>query len=165
MRKLACVVTVILSACAARHAAPVHAPERLISTSWATVMAVPPGTDVGVALEDGAVRVGRISEVSEQALTLWEKHGAARYRRDRILRLAVRTSKGTSHVPRIVGGAVAGALIGGVAGVAATLEAENDAGRGARWVALFLGAGLGAALGSGRAPVERFHDEVIYIHP
>jgi hypothetical protein len=137
------------------------APVRLISSRWATVQALAPGTEVGIALDDDEVRYGRIEEVADQALTLWERHGRAVIARDRVARLAIRRSLGTTHAPRAAAGAVTGTLIGAVA--AAFLGAEENATGGGKWVALFLGTGLGAAIGSARAPSERFHDEVIYI--
>src|SRR5213083_2935801 len=93
MRVLALVaIAAALNACAGHHVPP----QRIISTSWSTVRALAPGTEVGVALDpvgrsrDDEVRYGRVREVTDSTLTIWERHGARVIPRDRIARLAIR---------------------------------------------------------------------------
>ena len=127
--------------------------------------ALAPGTDVGVALDDDEVRYGRIREITDSALTIWERHGAAVIPRNRIARLAVRTSMGTSRTPNVIKWSLVGAAItGGLAAVASSIE-ENPHDAGGRWLLIFGGVAAGAAVGSQMTPVERFREQVIYIRP
>jgi hypothetical protein len=142
-----------------------RAPVRIISTDWATVRALAPGTDVGVLLQGGEVRYGRVNDVSGEALTLWEPKGRSIVARARIDRLAVRRLLGAARAPRILQTALVGALItGALAMVAAGME-ENPRPDGSKWALFFGGTALGAAIGSQRAPAERFREQVVYVRP
>ena len=148
-----------LSGCAAH-----HVPERIISTSWATVRALAPGTEVGVALDNDEVHYGRVSDVTADTLTIWERRGADAIPRPKISRLAVRMSTGTSRAPNVVKWSLVGAAItGGLAYLAYAME-ENPR-PGGQWLLVAGGVAAGAAIGSQVTPVERFHEQVIYIRP
>ena len=153
-------VAVALSGCAAH-----HVPERIISTSWTTVLALAPGTNLGVALDDDEVRYGRLTEVDADALTIWERHGATRLARARVARVAVRTPTGTSHAPHVIQGALIGAVITGALAWLASAVEENPHDDGGKWALVATGTAAGAGLGGLRAPVERYRDQVIYIRP
>ena len=133
--------------------------------AWRTVEALSPGTEVGVRLEDEEVHYGRVHDVSAEALTLWERKGAAVIPRARIERLATRQLVGTSKWPRVLGGALIGLAIAAVPACFAFAIDENGSARGSEFLMLFLGPALGAALGSQAPPVERYREQVIYIRP
>jgi hypothetical protein len=86
----------------------------MISTSWSTVTALPPGTEVSVALDDDKVRYGRVSDVTADALTILGRHGADHIARDRIAHLTIRTSTGVSRAPNVIKWTLIGAAITGV---------------------------------------------------
>jgi hypothetical protein len=168
MRGLALVViAVALNACAEHHVPP----QRIISTSWSTVRALAPGTDVGVALDspgsprNDEVRYGRVRDVTDSTLTIRERQGAGVIPRDRIARLAVRTAAGTSRAPNVIKWSLVGAAIMGVlAGVAGSIE-ENPRDDGGKWLLFFGSVAAGAAIGSQQTPVQRFREQIIYIRP
>jgi hypothetical protein len=142
-----------------------HVPPRMISTSWSTVSALAPGTEVGVALDDDEVRYGRVSEVTTDSLTIWERHGADHIPRHQIARLAVRTSTGSSRAPNVIKWSLIGAAItGALAYFAASIE-EGSQPNGGKWTLFFAGTTLGAAVGAAHAPVERYREQVVYIRP
>src|SRR5689334_2245549 len=121
---VATVVAVSLSGCAAHHVQP----QRIISTSWSTVRALPPGTDVSVALDSPAndeVSYGRVSEITDSALTIWERRGARLIPRLRVARLAVRTSIGTSRTSNAIKWSLVGAAIAGSLAWLASAMEEN----------------------------------------
>src|SRR3982751_2917483 len=98
MRRLLCLAgLLIVTGCA-----PVREPVRIVSTSWDTVRALTPGTEIGLALEDDDVVYGRIQNVDTTALTIRYRHGAATIARPRIARLAIRTRAGTTRAPNIL---------------------------------------------------------------
>jgi hypothetical protein len=145
--------------------APVHVQQRLISTSWDTVRALPPGTEVGIALDDAAVLFGRLHDVSAEGLELRRGGGMVRIERTQVRRVAVRTPTGSSRVPNVVKGAVAGAVVGGLfAWLVHSIE-ENSQGSGGAWAGMLLTTGGGAALGSQWPPAVRYDERVVYIRP
>jgi hypothetical protein len=152
----------VLSTGCAAHQAP---PPRTISTAWRTVEALKPGTEVGVRLDNGEVRNGRVREVSAQALTLWERKGAAVIPRAGIERLATRRAIGTTKWPNVVAGALIGLAITAIPAYIAFGIDENGSSSGREFALLFLGPAIGAALGSQAAPSERFREQIIYIRP
>lgn len=120
---------------------------------------------MGVALDDDRIRYGRVSEVTDDKLTIWERHGAAAISRDHVARLAVRTPIGSSRAPNIVKWSLVGAVItGALAWFASSME-ENPHDDGGKWMLFFGGAATGGALGSQLAPVDRYRDRVVYIRP
>jgi hypothetical protein len=151
---------VLAAGCAAS-----RAPVRIISTDWATVSALGRGTEVGVRLEDGQVRYGRVNEVTGETLTLWQRSGRSVVPRARIERLTVRTAVGASRAPRIIQTALIGAAIGGTLAYLAGVAGENPGAGGSKWAVFFGGTALGAAIGSQRPPVERFQERVVYVRP
>jgi len=160
------VAVVALSGCAAhRGVKPAVSQERIISTSWATVLAIPAGTEVGVLLARDEIRYGRVNEVTPEALTLWERKGIDVLPRTAVQRLAIRTPVGASRTPRVVAGAIAGTIIAGAAAWFGSAMEENPGPGGGRFLVVFLGTALGAAAGAGRAPVETFREQIIYIRP
>jgi len=135
------------------------------------VRALAPGTDVGVALDplgprgNDEVRYGRVRDVTDSTLTIWERHGAAVIPRDRIARLAIRTATGTSRAPNVIKWSLVGAAITGVlAGMAGAIE-ENPGDDAGKWLLVFGGVAAGAAIGSQQAPAERVREQVVYIRP
>src|SRR6187397_14896 len=76
---------VLLSGCAAHRATP-----RIISTDWATVEALSPGTHVALTVGDDHVRLGEIEGVSPAAITLREQTGVRLVPRVEIWRVTVR---------------------------------------------------------------------------
>jgi hypothetical protein len=165
MRRVPAVITVAIAVTLSGCATHQVVPQRIISTSWSTVSSLAPGTNVGVALDDDEVRYGRVSEVTPDTLTIWGRHGAAHIPRDRIARLAILTSTGTSRAPNVIKWSLIGAAItGALAYFAASIE-ENDQPDGGQWTIFFAGTTIGAAVGSQMTPVERFREQVIYIRP
>jgi len=133
------------------------------------VRALARGTEVGVALDPlgpprtDEVRYGRVRDVTDSTLTIWERHGEAVIPRDRIARLAVRTATGTSRAPNVIKWSLVGAaIIGVLASIAGAVE-ENPRDDGGKWLAFFGAAAAGAAIGSQQTPVERFREQVVYI--
>ena len=110
-----------LSGCAAH-----RVPDRIISTDWTTVIAVPPGTDLAVALDDETVRHGRVREVTATTLTLWERHGADAIPRGSIARVAQRIDRGTARGPDFLRSTLVAAAISGVLGAVVAAMGEND---------------------------------------
>ena len=154
------VATALLNACA-----PVHVQQRLISTSWDTVRALPPGAEVGIALDDATVLFGRLQDVSAEGLEIRRGGGVERIGRRQVMRLAVRTPTGSSRVPNVVKGAVAGAVVGGlIAWLVHSIE-ENPQGNGGTWAGMLLTTGGGAALGSQWPPAVGYDERVVYIRP
>jgi hypothetical protein len=154
------VATALLSGCA-----PVHVQQRLISTSWDTVRALPQGTEVGIALDDAAVLFGRLQDVSAEGLEIRRGGGVERIGRTQVMRLAVRTPTGSSRVPNVIKGAVAGAVVGGlIAWLVHSIE-ENPQGNGGAWAGMLLTTGGGAALGSQWPPAVSYDERVVYIRP
>ena len=157
---LALLATALLSSCA-----PVQVQTRIISTSWDTVRALSPGTEVGVALDDARVLYGRLADVSAQALELRYRGGMELIGRTQVARLAVRTPTGRSRVPNVIKGAVSGAVVGGlIVWLVHSIE-ENPQGTGGEWAGMFLTTAGGAALGSQWAPAVRYDERVVYIRP
>lgn len=150
-----------LSGCAARRVQP----QRIISTSWSTVRALPPDTRVGVALEDDEIRYGRVTDVTDDTLTIWERHGAEAIARSRVVRLAIVTSTGSSRAPNVVKWSITGAVIAGALAWLASAMEENARQSGSKGLLLLGGIGLGAGLGSQFPPAERLHEQVVYIRP
>ena len=154
------VATALLSGCA-----PVHVQQRLISTSWDTVRALPQGTEVGIALDDAAVLFGRLQDVSAEGMEIRRGGGVERIGRTQVMRLAVRTPTGSSRVPNVIKGAVAGAVVGGlIAWLVHSIE-ENPQGNGGAWAGMLLTTGGGAALGSQWPPAVSYDERVVYIRP
>ena len=152
--------TALLTSCA-----PVHVQQRLISTSWDTVRALSPGTEVGIARDDSRVVYGRIAAVGPEALELRNRDGLEVIERRQVARLAVRTQTGSSRVPNVIKGAVSGAVVGGlIVWLVHSIE-ENPQGTGAEWAGMLLTTGAGAALGSQWPPAVRYDERVVYIRP
>lgn len=149
-----------LSGCAAH-----RVPERVISTSWRTVQAIAPGTEVGVAVGEGDVRYGRVQEVTDQSLTLWERGGADRLLRPNVERLALRISKGRSRVPRAIKTALGSAVVSGLVGLLVASMGENHLTEDDGLRVFVIGTMAGTMLGASQAPQEQFEDRVVYIRP
>lgn len=160
MGRSVCLFLVVLATgCAAS-----RAPVRIISTDWATVSALAPGTSVGVLL-DGEIRYGRVSETTNDTLTLWERHGRSIVPRARIERVTIRTLTGASRAPRVIQTALIGAAVSGALAYLAGVHEENPGPGGSKWALFFGGTALGAAIGSQRPPVEHFREQVVYVRP
>ena len=138
---------------------------RIISTDWADVSAVAPGTEVGVQVDGGKLRYGRVNEVTSEGLTLWEPRGRSVLARAKIERVTIRTPIGTARAPRIIETALIGAAIGGALAFLAGAHEENPGPGGSKWALLFGATALGAGIGSQRPPVERFREQVVYVRP
>ena len=151
---------VIATGCAANRVAV-----RIISTDWAAVTALAPGTDVGVLVDGGEVHYGRVNEVTSAGMTLWEPRGLRVLPRARVERLAIRTPIGTARAPRIIETALIGAAIGGALAFLAGIHEENPGPGGSKWALVFGATALGAGIGSQRPPVERFREQVVYVRP
>src|SRR5436190_13367834 len=108
---------VLLSGCATHQAAP-----RIISTDWATVEALSPGTEVAVTVTDDQVRLGEVKSVSAAAITLREKAGLRIVSRAEIWRVTVREPAGVNRWPLVVQTAAIGAAVAAVPAYLATVN-------------------------------------------
>ena len=156
-------VLVTLTGCAAHQA---HGgPPRIISTDWATVEALAPGTSVVLTEKDDWLRRGEIKSVSAAAITLRERTRVSVVSRTEIVRVTVREPAGTRRWSRVVKGAAAGAAITAVPAYLAWGIDENGANRAGTVQLFLLGPAIGAAIGSMRAPEPVFRERVVYVRP
>ncbi len=141
------------------------APPRIISTDWATVEALGPGTSVVLIEENDWLRRGEIKSVSAAAITLRERNRVSVVSRTDIVRVSVREPAGTRRWSRVVKGAVTGAAITAVPAYLAWGIDENGANRAGTVQLFLLGPAVGAAIGAMREPEQVFHERVVYIRP
>jgi hypothetical protein len=161
MRQLLCGLVLVFEAgCGSR-----HVPLPTVSASWSTVEALTPGTELAVYLGEQEVRNGRLARVSTQDLVISAKRSIEAFPRQRIHRIAIRTSTGISRRgPIIKSTVVAAALSAGFAWLAQAW-AENPPHNQFNWKFVVLGTAVGAGLGSIQAPTETFRERLVYIRP
>ena len=148
----------LASGCAAH-----HGPDRIISTDWAAVRALPPQTDLAISARSGDV-TGRLVDVTDSVLTLRQPGGTIALARGDIRAVGVRTPAGTTRAETIVKTTIGAAVVSGlVAAVMASVD-ENGSARGSEWGVLVAGTAAGAALGALRPPKQKFHQQLVYLH-
>jgi uncharacterized membrane protein (DUF441 family) len=150
----------LLGGCAAR-----RVPDRIISTDWAAVRALPAGTEVATYLGERDVRYGRVQQATDQALTLWERSGMDVMPRARIERVALRISTGKTRRSNILKMSVASAVLSGLVGLLIAGIGENGATQDAGSRVFIIGTMLGTMAGVARAPSDRFDERLVYIRP
>jgi hypothetical protein len=138
---------------------------RTISTSWATVQAIAPGTEVGVLVGGDHIRYGRIREVTDHSLSLWERTGIETLPRGTVERLALRIATGPSRTPGTIKTAAASVAVAALLGVIIGGIGENHSTVDAGWSVFIIGGMAGTMIGAARAPQERFHERLVYIRP
>ena len=161
MRQLLCLLLLGFAAgCAAR-----RVPLPTVSASWSTVEALAPGTELAVYLAEQDARHGRLAHVSAENLVLSGKHSIEAFPRQRIHRIAVRTTTGNSRrSPIIKTTVIAAAICAGFAWLAQA-GAENPPHNQFNWKFVAIGTVVGAGIGARQAPAPTFRERLIYIRP
>ena len=118
-----------------------------------------------VLVGKGDVRDGRVHEITDQSLTLWEPGGPDRLSRGNVRRVALRISTGRSRVPGALKTAIGSAVVSGLLGMLVGAMGENHLTENDGWGVFVIGTMAGTMLGVSRAPQEQFEDRVIYIRP
>jgi hypothetical protein len=137
----------------------------MISTDWATVLAIPAGTDVSVVLDGDEVHRGRVREVTANTLTLWERRGADAIPRPRIGRISQRFDRGATQAPRIVRTTIVAAAISALLGAVVGAMGENGLTKDDGVVIFAVGTIAGAAYAASRPPAAKYEERLIYIRP
>jgi hypothetical protein len=159
-REICLAVALAASACAAH-----RVPDRIISTDWATIQALPEGTEVTAALDGEEVRRGRIREVTSSTMTLWERHGPQVIPRARIAHVAERIASAPSRGRTFMRTTMAAAAIAGLFGAVVAAMGENGSTRDDGVEAFVIGTLAGAAYGAARQPTQRYDERLVYIRP
>lgn len=175
MKRLGWMLLLIaLNACATHHVPKPSAPEPA-STDWATVLALPRGTFVFVALDGDHVRDGYVWEVTGDTLTTCQMAGTPRCVRNAVARgdvarVTVRKGVETKHRRRdlFIGIPIASAFVGGLTGmVIGGVQKDRTLKSASAW--MFFGSLVASealcVLSSLSYPKTKFEDRIVYIRP
>jgi len=142
-----------------------------VSTEWSTVLALGPQTSVVIALDDRDVRKGRVCDVSDATLCIWEYDGSVFVRRSiaraEIARVTVHEEVGPMNPrrDRFIGASLGSAFVGGLAGLIVATVQRNKTLSGAS-AAMFFGSIITAAEMEKRGyPRPKYEDRVVYVRP
>ena len=118
-----------------------------ITGSWNGLKAIPPGDELAVVLRNGQTIKGRLTSVSDTALTIARGKQTTNASRDDVLRIHRVISKSAARATLI--GLAIGAGIGGVAGGVSDARGGGESGEYGLGVLIVgtVGAGVGAVAG------------------
>jgi hypothetical protein len=165
---------VALNGCATHHVPKPSLPEPA-STDWATVLALPRGTFVFVALEADDVRHGYVWEVTGDTLITCEIAGVPRCVRDAIARsdvarVTVRKQVDTKNRRRdaFIGIPIVSAFVGGLTGMIIG-GVQKDRTLKTASALMFFGSLMASealcVLSTLSSPKARFEDRIVYVRP